>query len=79
MGSFAISALGSHGAAIVDTIPVWTSFLNYVPIDRDGGMDIYLSDDHRVIDGGEAARAIRAPSDDCSHRLRSKPATSSER
>ena len=60
MGSFAISALGSHGAAIVDTIPVWTSFLNYGPIDRDGGVDIYLSVDHRVIDGGGAARAIRA-------------------
>jgi hypothetical protein len=60
MGSFAISALGSHGAAIVDTIPVWSSFLNYGPIAPDGGVDIYLSVDHRVIDGGLAARAIRA-------------------
>ena len=60
MGSFAISALGSHGAAIVDTIPVWSSFLNYGPIAPDGGVDIYLSVDHRVIDGGPAARAIRA-------------------
>jgi hypothetical protein len=60
MGSFAISALGSHGAAIVDTIPVWSSFLNYGPIAQDGGVDVYLSVDHRVIDGGPAARAIRA-------------------
>jgi pyruvate/2-oxoglutarate dehydrogenase complex dihydrolipoamide acyltransferase (E2) component len=60
MGSFAISALGSHGAAIVDTIRVWPSFLNYGPIAPDGGVDIYLSVDHRVIDGGPAARAIRA-------------------
>ena len=60
MGSFAISALGSHGAAIVDTIPVWSSFLNYGPIAPDGGVDIYLSVDHRVIDGGPATRAIRA-------------------
>ena len=60
MGSFAISALGSHGAAIVDTIPVWSSFLNYGPIAPDGGVDVYLSVDHRVIDGGPAARAIRA-------------------
>jgi hypothetical protein len=37
MGSFAISALGSHGAAIIDTIPVWSSFLNYGPIFRQGG------------------------------------------
>lgn len=59
-GTFAISPLGSHGAAIVDTIPVWTSFLNYGPIDGDGGVDIYLSVDHRVMDGGYAARAITA-------------------
>jgi hypothetical protein len=60
MGSFAISALGSHGAAIVDTILVWSSFLNYGPIASDGGVDVYLSVDHRVVDGGPAARAIRA-------------------
>ena len=60
MGSFAISALGSHGAAIVDTIPVWSSFMNYGQIAPDGGVDIYLSVDHRVIDGAPAARAIRA-------------------
>ena len=59
-GTFAISPLGSHGAAIVDTIPVWTSFLNYGPIDGDGRVDIYLSVDHRVMDGGDAARAITA-------------------
>jgi hypothetical protein len=59
-GTFAISPLGSHGAAIVGTIPVWTSFLNYGPIDADGGVDIYLSVDHRVMDGGDAARAVTA-------------------
>jgi hypothetical protein len=59
-GTFAISPLGSHGAAILDTIPVWTSFLNYGPIEPDGGVDVYLSVDHRVMDGGHAARAITA-------------------
>ena len=59
-GTFAISPLGSHGAAILHTIPVWTSFLNYGPIDADGGTDIYLSVDHRVMDGGHAVRAITA-------------------
>jgi hypothetical protein len=58
MGSFAISALGSRGAVIIDTISVWSSFLNYGLIAPDGGS--YLSVDHRVIDGGLAARAIRA-------------------
>jgi hypothetical protein len=59
-GTFAISPLGSHGAGILHTIPVWTSFLNYGPIDADGGTDVYLSVDHRVMDGGHAARAITA-------------------
>jgi len=59
-GAFAISPLGSHGAAILDTIPVWTSFLNYGPIGPDGRVDVYLSVDHRVMDGGHAARAITA-------------------
>ena len=30
--------VGSHGAAIVDTIPVWSSFLNYGPVAPDGGV-----------------------------------------
>jgi hypothetical protein len=60
MGSFAISALGSQGVAIVDTIAVWSSFLNYGPIAPDGEVEIYLSVDHRVIDGGPAALALRA-------------------
>lgn len=59
-GTFAISPLGSHGAAILGTIPVWTSFLNYGPIAGDGGVDVFLSVDHRVLDGGHAARAITA-------------------
>jgi len=59
-GTFAISPLGLHGAAIVATIPVWTSFLNYGPIATDGGVDVYLSVDHRVMDGGHAARAVTA-------------------
>ena len=57
-------AMVPHLAAVlapaVDPIPVWSSFLNYGPIAPDGGVDIYLSVDHRVIDGGPAARAIRA-------------------
>ncbi|HXA22322.1 MAG TPA: hypothetical protein VNW90_08480 [Acetobacteraceae bacterium] len=61
MGSFEISALGSHEAAIVDTIPVWSSFLNFGPIAPNGGGSMFnLSVDPRVIDGGPAARGIRA-------------------
>jgi hypothetical protein len=49
-------ARGGIGA----TIPVWSSFLNYGPIAPDGGLDIYLSVDHRVIDCGQAVHALRA-------------------
>ena len=58
-GSFAISVLGGQGATILDTIAVWPSFLSYGPIAPDGTVDVVLSVDHRVIDGGPAARAIR--------------------
>jgi hypothetical protein len=58
-GSFAISVLGGQGATIRDTIAVWPGFLSYGPIAADGTVDVVLSVDHRVIDGGPAARAIR--------------------
>jgi hypothetical protein len=58
MGSFAISALGSHGAEIVGTIPVWSSFLNYGPIAPDGEW-IFAS---RSITGGSTAGRQPAPS-----------------
>jgi hypothetical protein len=58
LGTFAVSALGAQGAAIVQTIPVWSSFLNYGPIGEDGQVEVFLSVDHRVMDGAQAARAI---------------------
>ena len=58
-GTFAISVLGGQGATILDTIAVWPGFLSYGPIAPDGAVEIVISVDHRVIDGGPAARAIR--------------------
>lgn len=58
-GTFAISVLGGQGATILDTIAVWPGFLSYGPIAPDGTVEIVISVDHRVIDGGPAARAIR--------------------
>jgi hypothetical protein len=58
-GTFAISVLGGQGATILDTIAVWPGFLSYGPIGPDGTVEIVISVDHRVIDGGPAARAIR--------------------
>jgi hypothetical protein len=37
---------------------VWTSFLNYGPIGEDGRVEVFLSVDHRVMDGAQAASAI---------------------
>jgi hypothetical protein len=61
MGSFAISALGSHGGGDRRHHPGLVELPQLRP-DRAGwgGVDVYLSVDHRVIDGGPAARAIRA-------------------
>jgi hypothetical protein len=42
MGTFAISALGSHGARSSNTIPVWSSFLNYGPNRARWGVDLPL-------------------------------------
>jgi hypothetical protein len=58
-GTFAISVLGGQGATILDTIAVWPGFLSYGPIGPDGTVEIVISVDHRVIDGGPAARAVR--------------------
>jgi hypothetical protein len=59
-GSFAISVLGGQGVAITQSIAIAPCFLNYGPIDAAGGVDIWLTIDHRVMDGAAGARAIRA-------------------
>ena len=59
-GSFAISVLGSQGVAITQSIAIAPSFLNYGPVDEAGGVDVWLTIDHRVMDGAAGARAIRA-------------------
>lgn len=58
-GTFAISSLGSRQAAIVDSVSVLPSFLSYGPIAADGGVDLFLSFDHRVMDGADGAAALR--------------------
>ena len=44
---------------IVDIHPGLSCTLNY-PVAPDGGVDVYLLVDHRVIDDGPAASVIRA-------------------
>ncbi len=57
-GTFAISSLGSRPAAIVDSVSVLPCFLSYGPIGADGGVEVFLSFDHRVMDGADGAAAL---------------------
>jgi hypothetical protein len=57
-GTFAISALGHRGAAIVDSVSILPAFLSYGPISAEGAVDAFLSFDHRVMDGADGAAAL---------------------
>ncbi len=59
-GTFAVSALGGQGAAILDSVSVLPAFLSYGPIAEGGAVDVHLAFDHRVMDGADGARALRA-------------------
>jgi len=57
-GTFAVSSLGSSPAAIVDSVSVLPCFLSYGAIGADGGVQVFLSFDHRVMDGADGAAAL---------------------
>jgi hypothetical protein len=59
-GSFGISVLGAERVAISSVVAPWPCFLNYGPIGPDGVVEVYLSFDHRVMDGMAGARAVQA-------------------
>lgn len=59
-GTFAVSAIGQHGASIVDSVSVLPCFLSYGPIGEDGQVEVFLSFDHRVMDGADGAVALNA-------------------
>lgn len=58
-GSFAVSALGGQGALILNSINIMPVSLSFGPIGADGGVEAVIAFDHRVMDGAEAARALR--------------------
>lgn len=58
-GTFAVSALGQQGVAIVDSVSVLPMFVSYGPIGGDGAVDVFFSFDHRVMDGADGAAALR--------------------
>lgn len=59
-GTFGISSAGDQGIAFTTAVSHWTSFLTYGPIGSDGRLELYLTFDHRVLDGSRAAAAFQA-------------------
>jgi hypothetical protein len=57
-GTLAMSTAASRGAADLHTLSPLTTTLNYGPFDPDGGIDVRVTYDHRVLDGGAVADAL---------------------
>lgn len=57
-GTFGVSSTAASGAGITRIISPLTCTLHYGLISPDGGLDMYLTIDHRVLDGAPAARAL---------------------
>lgn len=58
LGTFGISVIAGLGASSVHLLTPLTSALNYGVLGADGSMVVRLTYDHRVLDGGSAARAL---------------------
>jgi hypothetical protein len=58
MGTFGVSVTGGLGASGLDLLTPVTSALNYGVVSEEGLVDVRLTYDHRVLDGGTAARAL---------------------
>jgi hypothetical protein len=58
LGTFGVSVTASLGAATLDLLTPLTTALNYSVVSADGSVDVRLTYDHRVLDGGTAARAL---------------------
>lgn len=59
MGTFGVSVVASRGAAGLHLLSPLTTALNYGVFRADGSIDVRLTYDHRVLDGGGAARALK--------------------
>jgi hypothetical protein len=58
IGTFGVSVVTNLGVDLVQTITLWTALLSYGPLAANGTLDVRLTFDHRVMDGGTAARAL---------------------
>jgi hypothetical protein len=57
-GTFGISSTAAQGGGLLFLRPILTATLHYGLLDSDGSLDMRLSWDHRVFDGGMAARVL---------------------
>lgn len=62
-GTFGMTSVSGHGAGILFAIPLLTSLFHYGLLGEDGGLDMRLTFDHRVLDGAAAARVLVALED----------------
>jgi hypothetical protein len=58
LGTFGLSVTAGLGASALHQLSPLTTALNYGVIDEDGSVDVRLTYDHRVMDGGTVARAL---------------------
>lgn len=59
LGTFGMSVLASMGVANLTTWTPWTTMIHYTPFHEDGSVYLRIALDHRVLDGLEAALALR--------------------
>src|SRR5581483_2019588 len=57
-GTFSVSSVASTGAGILHVVPLLTTSLHYGLFDPQGRIDMRLTFDHRVMDGGTISRAM---------------------
>jgi len=57
-GTFAISVVAANGAAGLHLLSPLTTTLNYGVFGDDGGLDVRIAYDHRVLDGATVARCL---------------------
>jgi hypothetical protein len=58
LGTFGISVVSALGASGLSLLTPVSTGINYGVLNADGSLDVRLTYDHRVIDGGTAARAL---------------------
>ena len=57
-GTFALSAIGSHGTELLHPLSAWPTLLTYGALAADGTVAVRIIFDHRVMDGFTVARVL---------------------